>query len=230
MKILCIEDDRLIREVITRGLEEDRLYTVDTAADGISGLRMALETDYALLILDIMLPGLDGWHICEELRNRRIQTPILMLTARDGVQDRVRGLNIGADDYLPKPFDFDELLARVRALIRRDKRYKAHILRLADLEIDTLTHAVTRGGAEITLTPREYTLLEALAMNAGRVVSRDTIQYRVWNNEESISNNVDVYIGMLRRKIDADRTVKLIHTVHGVGYLLKDVGPEEAPV
>lgn len=224
MKILLIEDDILIRDVIVRGLEEDRLCTVETAADGHTGLRMALEADYALIILDIMLPGVDGWHICEELRARRIQAPILMLTAHDSVRDRVRGLNIGADDYLPKPFDFDELLARVRALLRRDKLYKSRIIRIAFLEIDTSTRRVTCDGEEMTLTPREYGLLEALAMNEGRVLSRDEIQYRVWNNDESTSNTVDVYIGMLRNKIDADRPVKLIHTMHGLGYMLKGPG------
>jgi DNA-binding response OmpR family regulator len=221
MKILLIEDDALIRDVISRGLEEDRQYVVETAADGTTGLQMALDADYALIILDIMLPGLDGWHICQEVRARRIATPILMLTARDAVQDRIYGLDMGADDYLAKPFDFDELLARVRALIRRDKRYKARILRIAHLEIDTGAHIVTSDGEELTLTSREYALLEALAMNEGRVVGRDVIQYRIWNNDESTSNTVDVYIGLLRKKIDADRPVKLIHTVHGQGYMLK---------
>ncbi len=228
MKILVIEDDRLIREVITRGLEEDPLYTVETAADGTMGLRMALEGDYAVIVLDLMLPGVDGWRICEELRARRNRTPILMLTARDAVPDRVRGLETGADDYLTKPFDFDELLARIRALIRRDKLYKSRVLHIADLEIDTGMHRVTRSGHEITLTPREYALLEALAMNEGRVLSRDAIQYRVWNNEETTSNTVDVYIGMLRKKIDADSAVKLIHTVHRLGYMLKAPAGQEA--
>jgi len=228
MKILLIEDDELIREVITRGLEEDRLYFVETAADGKAGLRMALEGTYAAIILDVMLPGLDGWRICEELRTRRIATPILMLTARDAVPDRVRGLEIGADDYLTKPFDFNELLARVRALIRRDKLHKGRLLQIADLEIDTAMHQVTRGGTEIILTPREYTLLEALAMHEGRVLSRDAIQYRIWNNEENTSNTVDVYIGMLRKKIDVDYAEKLIHTVHGLGYMLKAMGGKGA--
>lgn len=223
MKILLIEDEALIRDVIRRGLEEEQIYTVETAAEGRQGLEMALGGEYALIILDIMLPGMDGWHICEELRTRRNHTPILMLTARDAVQDRVHGLEIGADDYLPKPFDFDELLARVRALLRRDKLYKARVLRIAHLEIDTGTHRVTCDGEEINLTPREYALLEALAMNEGRVLSRDAIQYRIWNSEESTSNTVDVYIGLLRKKIDADRPVKLIHTVHGLGYMLKSV-------
>lgn len=221
MRLLLIEDDESIRDVVKRGLEEDRYYTVDTAADGTTGLRMALEADYTVIILDLMLPGLDGWRVCEELRSRRNRTPILMLTARDTVPDRVRGLETGADDYLTKPFAFDELLARIRALHRRDKLYKARILRIAYLEIDTGMHRVTCAGNEVTLTPREYSLLEALALNEGRVLSRDTIQYQVWNNDESASNIVDVHIGILRKKIDADQAVKLIHTVHGLGYTLR---------
>jgi two-component system copper resistance phosphate regulon response regulator CusR len=224
MKILLIEDDVLISDVVKRGLEEDRLYAVETAEDGPTGLRMALEGDYAVILLDIMLPGLDGWRICEALRAQRVHTPILMLTAHDAVQDRVRGLEMGADDYLPKPFVFDELLARIRALLRRDKLYKARQLHIDHLMIDTVTHRVTVEGEELALTPREYALLEALAMNEGRVMSRDAIQYRVWNNDECTSNTVDVYIGMLRKKLDADRPVKLIHTVHGAGYMLKGSG------
>ncbi len=169
-------------------------------------------------------PVLDGWQVCETLRARRIHTPILMLTARDAMHDRVRGLEIGADDYLSKPFDFDELQARIRALLRRDKVYKARVLQIGELQMDTISRLVTVAGEEIPLTPREYALLEALAMNEGRVLSRDAIQYQIWNNEECTSNTVDVYIGMLRKKIDADRPVKLIHTVHGLGYMLKDRG------
>lgn len=221
MKLLLIEDDALIRNVLIRGLEEDRLYTVETADNGQSGLRMALEGDYALILLDLMLPQLDGWQVCEALRARRVHTPILMLTALDAVQERIRGLEIGADDYLPKPFDIDELLARIHALLRRDKLYKGRVLTIDDLRIDTGTRQVTVSGEDIALTPREYALLEALAMNAGRVMSRDAIQYQIWNNEESTSNTVDVYIGMLRKKIDADLPIKLIHTVHGLGYMLK---------
>jgi two-component system copper resistance phosphate regulon response regulator CusR len=205
MRILIIEDDAAIRQVIKRGLEENRYYTVETAADGVTGLDMARNGEYALIILDIMLPGMDGWQVCSELRSRRDQTPILMLTARD-----------------------DELLARVRALLRRDKIHKARVLRIAHLEIDTGAHRVTCDGEEVTLTPREYALLEALAVNEGRVLSRDVIQYQIWNNDDSFSNTVDVHIGILRKKIDADRPVKLIHTVHGLGYMLKR--PAEAPV
>ncbi|MHB9129543.1 MAG: response regulator transcription factor [Armatimonadota bacterium] len=221
MKILLIEDDQLIRDVVKRGLEKEQLYTVETAEDGLTGLQMALESDYAVILLDIMLPDLDGFRICEELRAKRIQTPILMLTARDAVNDRVHGLDLGADDYLPKPFDFNELLARIRALLRREKPYKAHVMQIAHLTIDTDTRRVTCGDEDIILTPREYTLLEALARNEGHVLSRETIQYRVWNDDMSTSNTVEVYIGNLRKKIDANHDVKLIQTVYGGGYMLK---------
>ena len=227
MKILLVEDDAPIREVVKRGLEENRLYSVETAGDGEEGLRMALHNEYAAIILDLMLPKMDGWSVCEELRARRINTPILMLTARDAVKDRVRGLEIGADDYLPKPFDFDELIARVKALIRRDMVSRAQVLRIGHLEIDTSAHRVFSDGEEVVLRPREYDLLEALATNEGRVLSREAIQSRIWNSDESISNTVDVYIGLLRKKIDADRSVRLIHTVHGLGYMLKRPEPEE---
>ena len=220
MKILLVEDDALIRDVVKRGLEKEHQYVVDVAEDGRTGLRMALEAEYAVILLDIMLPGLDGWRVCEELRTRRIQTPILMLTARDAVVDRVYGLELGADDYLPKPFDFSELLARIRALLRREKPYKAKVMHIGDLTINTATHAVTRGGEIIHLSPREYSLLEALARSEGHVLSREAIQYRVWNDDNSTSNTAEVYIGLLRKKIDANRDMKLIQTIHGEGYML----------
>ena len=201
------------------------MYTVDTAADGQTGLRMALEGGYALIILDLMLPGLDGWRLCEELRAGRDLTPLLMLTARDTVPDRVRGLELGADDYLSKPFEFDELLARVRALLRRDKVHKTRILRVGHLEIDTARRQVFHAGEEISLTPREYALLEALALNEGRVLTRDLIQQQAWMNEECTSNTVDVFISVLRKKLEGPTTEKLIHTVHGLGYMLKSVRP-----
>ncbi|HET6386069.1 MAG TPA: response regulator transcription factor [Armatimonadota bacterium] len=220
MRILLIEDEESIAAVIRRGLEEAH-YQVETENNGTDGLRLASARAYALIILDLMLPGIDGWRICSELRKLKINTPILMLTARDTVEDRVRGLETGADDYLPKPFDFTELLARVRALLRRDKVHKTRHIEVADLEIDTAARRVTRSGQEIPLTPREYSLLEALAANEGRVLTREVIQERVWMDEESYSNTVDVHIGTLRRKIDSGFDVKLIHTVHGVGYTLK---------
>jgi len=220
MRILLIEDERPIALVVRRGLEMAR-YRVDVAHDGETGLEMARSDQYDLLILDLMLPRRDGWSVCEALRNERSPLPILMLTARDALDDRVRGLETGADDYLAKPFEFPELLARVRALIRRDKVHRSRLIRVADLEVDTVARRVTRGGEEIALTRREYTLLEALAANEGRVLSRETIQERVWMDEESYSNTVDVHVGALRRKIDSGRDTRLIHTVHGLGYTLR---------
>lgn len=227
MRILLIEDDDAISEVIKRGLEEDHYYTVEVAVDGQSGLRMARQNEYAVILLDLMLPGLDGWSVCQELRARRINTPILMLTARDTVRDKVRGLDAGADDYLAKPFEFAELLARLRALHRRDRAVKSRIMRFDRLEIDTGIRRVTISGKEVSLTQREYALLEALAINEGRPISRDYIQYQVWSNDDSYSNIVDVHIGILRKKIDAGYEDKLIHTVHGLGYMLKAPTTEE---
>jgi DNA-binding response OmpR family regulator len=220
VNILLIEDDEVIAELVRMGLEEAR-FTVEVARDGNSGLERALEGEYALIILDLMLPGQDGWSICAALRARRRAVPILMLTARDAVEDRVRGLDAGADDYLPKPFDFVELRARVRALLRRDKVNRTRVIRIADLTIDTGSSRVWRAGQEIRLTPREYTLLEALAANEGRVLTRELIQGRVWLDEESFPHTVNVHINSLRRKIDAGHELKLIQTVHGMGYTLR---------
>jgi two-component system copper resistance phosphate regulon response regulator CusR len=225
MRILLIEDDEPIADFVCRGLREADL-DIDVVADGAEGLRWAMSDEYDLLILDIMLPGLDGYEICRALRLRRKSIPILMLTARDAVEDRVKGLNVGADDYLPKPFDFSELLARVRALLRRDKLNKGGIIRISDLEIDTFKRRVTRAQQEINLSPREFSLLEALARSEGQVLTREMITERVWRNDMSYSNTVDVHIGMLRKKIDADHEVKLLHTVHRLGYMLRD--PDKA--
>ncbi|MEN6580895.1 MAG: response regulator transcription factor [Armatimonadota bacterium] len=220
MRLLIIEDEEPIITVVKKGMQEEG-FCIDTARDGISGLQAAIESEYDVIILDIMLPGMDGWRVCEELRSQRINTPILMLTALDTVSDRVRGLEIGADDYLPKPFDFSELLARVRALHRRDKVHKERILRIAHLQIDTTARTVTCAGQDVALTPREYSLLEAMVLNEGRILSRDTIQYRIWNDDDSYSNTVDVHIATLRKKIEAGQDAKLIHTVHGLGYVLR---------
>ncbi len=220
MRLLLIEDDPGIAEVVQQGLGEAG-YDIDLASDGIKGLKQAIEETYELIVLDLMLPGMDGLKICEELRQRRDTTPILMLTARDSVQDRVRGLENGADDYLPKPFDFDELLARVRALLRRDKIHKRRVIRISDLEIDTGNRSVKRNNVPVPLSPREYTLLEALAAREGQTLTRELILDRVWLDEDSYSNTVDVYIGTLRKKIDAGHDEKLIHTVHGQGYVLR---------
>jgi two-component system copper resistance phosphate regulon response regulator CusR len=250
MRILLIEDEPEIAAIIQQGLEAGEpagaslvgalsplvgspaaergrgsgRYTVDVAHDGPTGLELAFRECYSLIILDLMLPGIDGWTVCQRLRARRNPVPILMLTARDAVEDRVRGLEMGADDYLPKPFAFRELRARVHALLRRDQLHKGKTLRIADLEIDTGVQRVTRGGKEILLTQREYLLLEALATREGQVLTREMIQERVWRDDESYSNTVDVHISALRKKIDVDQDLKLIHTVHGRGYMLK--GPE----
>ena len=223
MRILLVEDDEVIAERIKAGLERAR-FTVDVAFDGETGLQMARDGPYALLILDLMLPRRDGWSVCEALRLRRNPLPILMLTARGGVEERVRGLNTGADDYLPKPFDFNELLARVRALLRRDQIHKSRVIQIADLEIDPAARLVRRGGQEIVLTPREFALLVALARNEGRALPREYILERVWGNDESYSNTVSFHVASLRKKIDAEHAVKLIQTVHGIGYALR--GPE----
>ncbi len=224
-RILLVEDEVGIASVIRRGLEEAR-FEVEVATDGDEGLRKALEGGHALVILDVMLPKRDGWSICEALRARRSSVPILMLTARDAVSDRIRGLELGADDYLPKPFDYGELLARVRSLLRRDKVHRARVVRVGDLEVDTTAARVTRCGQEIQLTNREYRLLELLATNEGRVLSREVIQDRLWSDEDVFSNVVDVHVGLLRKKIEPAGTSKLIHTVHRMGYLLRAPQPE----
>ncbi len=228
MRILLVEDEAAIASVVRRGLEQAK-YQVEVAADGARGLELALTENFGLILLDLMLPKLDGWQVCEELRAQRCRTPILMLTARGQVLDRVKGLEMGADDYLAKPFEFIELLARVRALLRRDKVHKTRTIRVADLEIDTALHRVTRAGREIALSPREYTLLEALASHEGQVLTREAIQDRVWMDEEAYSNTVDVYIGMLRKKIDAESEAKLIQTIRGAGYTLRRPDREETP-
>ena len=220
MKVLVIEDDAGIGKIVRRGLEGAN-FQVDWALDGATGFNLALENSYSVIILDLMLPKMDGWRVCEELRSQRNRTPVLMLTARDAVEDRVRGLDLGADDYLPKPFDFTELVARVRALMRRDKIHRTRMIRVGDLEIDTAQRRVSRAGRIIGLSHREYELLESLAANEGRVLTREAIQERVWMAENSFSNTVDVYIRMLRKKIDAGYPVKMIQTVHGVGYTLR---------
>lgn len=229
MRILLVEDEAPIAEVVKQGLEQAG-YDVDIASDGRVALVCVDDKRYSLLVLDVMLPSLDGWGVCAALRQGGNPTPILMLTARDSVQDRVRGLELGADDYLPKPFDFSELLARVRALLRRDRIHKSAVIQVGDLEVDTAQRLARRGGQPITLTPREYALLEALAGHEGQVLTREVIQERVWLDEDSLSNTVDVYVGLLRRKIDAGHDAKLIQTVHGVGYVLRaPAGEKETP-
>jgi DNA-binding response OmpR family regulator len=225
MRILLVEDDIAIAAVLSRGLEEAQ-FVVEVARDGATGLEFATTGTHSLIVLDLMLPKIDGWQVCQSLRARKVTLPILMLTARDTVNDRVRGLELGADDYLTKPFEFSELLARVRALLRRDKIHKARVIRIADLEIDTGSRRVRRAGRDLSLTRREYSLLEALAANEGRVLTRELIQDQVWMDEDSYSNTVDVHIGLLRKKVDAGHPVKLIRTVHGVGYTLRSSSTE----
>lgn len=227
MHVLLVEDEPDMAAVVAEGLTEAG-HKVDVAHDGEAGLRLALTGQYGLILLDVMLPGLSGWEVCQRLRARRVLTPILMLTARDAVADRVRGLDLGADDYLPKPFDFAELLARVGALLRRERMHKARVIEITDLSVDTQARRVHRGGREIALTPREYSLLEALASHEGQTLTRERILDQIWQDDESLSNTVDVYIRFLRRKIDDGFPVKLIQTVHGVGYCLR-APAEEVP-
>lgn len=216
-----IEDDEVIGERLRKTLAKEG-YVVDLAADGELGLAQAQKESYSLIICDVMMPRRDGWSVVKELRSHRSRTPILMLTARDAIEDRVKGLDIGADDYLVKPFDFNELLARVRALLRRDKPVKSSRLTYDDLEIDVAGKTVRRNGEMLKLTPREYSLLEALVRNRGRVLSREVIIDRIWNDDESMSNTVNFHVTALRKKIDSGREKSLIETVHGFGYRIGD--------
>lgn len=206
--------------ILAKGLRE-QTFAVDMARDGEEGLHLGAVTDYDLVILDVMLPRRDGYSVCRELRKHGRRMPILMLTARGAVDDRVAGLDAGADDYLVKPFDFKELLARVRALLRRAAVLRPERLRIADLTLDTASHAVARGGKAVDLTAKEYALLEFLVVNEGRVVGREQIAQHVWDeNFDPFSNVIDVYIKRLRAKLDAGCQQRLIHTRRGEGYLL----------
>jgi len=228
MRILYIEDDDSIAEMVKLGLEAVG-YAVELAADGQTGLLKALEEDWSLIILDGMLPGLDGLDICRRLRARRDRTPILMLSARDTLADEVRGLETGADDYLAKPFAVERLVARVRALLRREAAQRTHIVRIRDLEVDTLHRQLKRGGEELLLTPREWAVFELLLRHEGRPVSKEHLRQRIWRDEASVGSNVlEVYIRLLRAKLDDDADVKLIKTLYGIGYVLER--PEEDEV
>ncbi len=221
MRILLIEDEKKVANFIERGLKEE-YYAVDVAYDGENGIYMAEVNEYDLIILDIVLPIKDGISICKELRGKKINVPVLMLTVKDGVQDKVLGLDSGADDYLTKPFAFEELLARVRALLRRKNQNITTVLKVADLELNQLNHKVERGGKEIALTMTEYSLLEYLMLNANQIVTRTMISEHVWNESfDSFTNVIDVYVNYLRNKIDKDFQKQLIHTVRGIGYILK---------
>lgn len=222
MRVLIVEDEIKMAAFLKQGLEEQR-YAVDVAHNGEDGLHWALNFPFDLLILDIMLPGLDGMELCRILRNRRIATPILMLTARDAVDDRVTGLDCGADDYLVKPFAFRELLARLRALGRRDSVHITSVLRVGELTLDTVTHVVRRGDRVIDVTAKEYELLEFLMLHPNQVLSRTVIAEHIWNYDFSPESNVvDVYIRYLRRKIDDDYEDKYLRTLRGSGYQLVD--------
>jgi DNA-binding response OmpR family regulator len=226
VRILLIEDDPDIAAQAAEALRAAG-FSVDVEYDGADGLDAARMSPPQLVLLDVMLPGLDGWTVCRALRRDRAPFPILMLTARDSVEDRVRGLEEGADDYLVKPFDARELVARVRALLRRDKAVRTGTIQIGDLEIDTHGRRATRAGKDLRLTPREYTLLEALARNAGRTLTRELILESVWNSEENTEGSVNYHVSALRKKVDEGYPVRLIHTVHGFGYTLKV--PEGSP-
>ena len=225
MRILLVEDNRRLHTSLRQSLEEDG-YAVDSAYDGEEGESFALAAPYDLIILDIMLPKKDGFHVCQDLRDQHVRTPILMLTARDAIEDRVEGLDNGADDYLIKPFAMKELRARLRALLRREQPEKTGSLRVADLVLDPANHRLERGGVPLELTAREFTMLEYLMRNANRLVTREMIEAHVWNFDfVSGSNVIDVYIRRLRRKIDEPFEVKLLETVRGAGYRLTNGVP-----
>ncbi len=223
MHILVVEDERRLANLLRRVLTEER-HTVDVAYDGVQGLDLALNGTFDLIVLDLMLPGLDGIELCQKVRDERVDTPILILTARGEIEDRVAGLNAGADDYLVKPFAMEELLARVNAQLRRHPRTldASSNLRVADLTLDLLRHEAQRGGKGIALTAKEYALLEYLIRHPGQVLTRTQITDHVWRYDlEALSNVVDIYIHYLRDKIDRDFPNRLIKTVRGVGYKIE---------
>jgi len=221
MHILVIEDEKKTAAFLAKGLQEAG-FLVDSAADGELGLAAAAATKFDLMIVDVMLPKRDGWSVVIELRKRGVQTPILFLTARDSVRDRVKGLELGADDYLVKPFAFSELLARIRSMLRRSITQSDYQLRIADLELDTQRHRATRSGIPLSLTPKEFLLLAHLARSAGEVVSRSEIARHVWEIDfETDTNVVDVVVRRLRAKVDDPFEKKLVHTVRGAGYVLQ---------
>lgn len=222
MRILLVEDDARIANFVAQGLRENA-YAVDTTSDGNEALYQVSINDYDVIILDVMLPQKDGFDICRQLRTEKIKTPVLMLTARDAVEDKIKGLDCGADDYLTKPFAFGELLARLRALLRRNVEIRPPKILAANLEIDTAAQRVWRGGREISLTAKEYALLEFLAREKGKVVGRAAISQHVWDeNFDVFSNLIDVYIKRLRSKIDEGFDVHLIHTRRGTGYIFDE--------
>ena len=222
MKILVVEDEKKVASFLKKGLEQE-YYSVDVAFDGKEGLNYIFSNEYDLIILDIMLPFMDGISLLKKIRKEKIGTPILMLTAKDTVDDKVTGLDSGADDYLAKPFAFEELLARIRALMRRKEESKSLILSVDNLSLDTQTHKVMRGGKEIILTPKEYSILEYLLRNKNNVVSRMKLTDHVYEYHfDPDTTVIDVYINKLRNKIDKDFKQQLLHTIRGIGYMIKD--------
>ncbi|CAB5088823.1 Two-component transcriptional response regulator, OmpR family [Olavius algarvensis associated proteobacterium Delta 3] len=221
MRLLVVEDEKKVASFIKKGLEEEG-YAVDLASDGETGLSMALDRIHDLVILDLNLPKMDGLSILKQMRDQKTSTPVLLLTVRASIEDRVLGLDTGADDYLPKPFAFQELLARVRALLRRQADAQPPYLQIADLRLDPAQRVVYRGEQKIDLTPKEFALLDYFMRNQDRVLTRTMIAEHVWDyNFDTETNVIDVYVNYLRKKIDTDRDSKLIHTVRGVGYVMK---------
>jgi two-component system copper resistance phosphate regulon response regulator CusR len=222
MRLLLVEDDVRLARFILRGLRE-QAYAVDLAADGEDALYQAAVNAYDAIILDVLIPRKDGFTVCRELRAGGMQIPVLMLTARDSVEDRITGLDTGADDYLTKPFEFGELLARLRALLRRGSELRSSVIEVADLIIDTRSQQARRQGQALNLTTKEYAFLEYLSRNAGQVVGRESIAEHVWDESfDPFSNLIEVYINRLRRKVDGPFAVPLIHTRRGAGYILQD--------
>ncbi|HLW82078.1 MAG TPA: heavy metal response regulator transcription factor [Candidatus Acidoferrales bacterium] len=224
MKILVVEDETKTAAYLRKGLTENG-FAVDVAATGVDGLHCASEGDYQLVILDVLLPERDGWSVLSEIRKQGKHTPVLFLTARDSVQDKVKGLQLGADDYLVKPFAFSELLARIRALLRRGPARNVEEICVGDLVIDTVRHKATRNGDALDLTPKEFGLLTLLARHSGEVLSRTTIAETIWDiNFDTDTNVIDVHVRRLRSKLDDPFPRKLLHTVRGVGYILEERG------
>ncbi len=222
MRILLVEDEKKVATFIKKGLEEE-FYIVDVAFDGKEGLKLAFSQEYDLMIFDVMLPFKDGITLVKELRNEKITVPILLLTAKVSLDNKIEGLDSGADDYLTKPFAFEELIARVRALLRRNTPEKSILLKVNDLVLDTQTHIVKRDSAEIILTPKEYSILEYLMRNKNKVISRTVLSEHVYDYHfDTDTNVIDVYINKLRNKIDRGFKTQLLHTVRGVGYIIKN--------
>ena len=222
MRILVVEDTKDMNLLIVKTLKKAG-YSVDGCFDGEEAKLHLLGAEYDAILLDIMMPKLDGYGLLKEIREKGMDTPVLFLTAKDAVADRVKGLDLGADDYLVKPFDFEELLARIRAMTRKRSGSRSNIFTYADLVVDTQKRTVHRDSKEISLIPKEFTILEHLIRNQGNVISREQLENRIWNYEYSgSSNNIDVYMSRLRKKIDGDFSIKLIHTIRGVGWVLRE--------